>query len=578
MRHFSIFLLLILVCSAGAQSGRKIDNPVFAGTVTSNAATAWTFGASNTFTFGAGSASSFLTAIGGVASPITTVNFSNTGLKFLDSNGSHYITISTGSNILANRTLTINPGDADRTITISANVALNQDLTTSSSPTFATLTATSLVGDGSGITGIPAATSLFLSNTGLKIRDTDASHGLTIIPGSNLTANRTFTLVTGDASMTLTLGADVSLNQDLTTSSSPTFNVLTATSLSSSTLNGASLNISDPFDDKLLMLGGSSGFGHAVNTVDISSALLLSSGFLTINPANQVEWETSALHLVTTELSNEDTNTIFAFGDPATRARIDFLEAQGSYAFYAQSGGNATISANKISGTTLEGAGSAITALNGTNITSGTVAVLRGGTGASTSTGSGSVVLSISPTFTGTVGMAAATTTGAVTLATSGGNATIGGGTTASEIQLKEPSASGIQVAGFKAPALSADLIFTLPSVDGTSGQALITNGSKVLSLSSVAFVAANISSNVTLANYSMNFVSTAAARSLTLPAPSSGARVRVKDSTFQAQTNNITFLQSGSEQLEGVAGSYVFSSQGGSIEWVSDGTNWFIF
>lgn len=50
-------------------------------------------------------------------------------------------------------------------------------------------------------------TSVYLNNTGLKLRDTDASHGLTVVPGSNLSADRTFTLTTGDASRTLDISA-----------------------------------------------------------------------------------------------------------------------------------------------------------------------------------------------------------------------------------------------------------------------------------------------------------------------------------------------------------------------------------
>jgi hypothetical protein len=50
------------------------------------------------------------------------------------------------------------------------------------------------------------------------------------------------------------------------------------------------------------------------------------------------------------------------------------------------------------------------------NVT-GTLAVLRGGTGTTTSTGTGSVVLSASPTFTGTINAAAATLTGNITAA-----------------------------------------------------------------------------------------------------------------------------------------------------------------
>lgn len=50
-------------------------------------------------------------------------------------------------------------------------------------------------------------------------------------------------------------------------------------------------------------------------------------------------------------------------------------------------------------------------------------------------------------------------------------------------IHLKEDPDNGTNYVGFKAPsALSVDLEFTLPSADGTSGQVLKTNGSKVLS------------------------------------------------------------------------------------------------
>jgi len=50
-------------------------------------------------------------------------------------------------------------------------------------------------------------TSVYLNNTGLKIKDTNASHGLTIAPGSNITADRTLTVTTGDADRTLDISA-----------------------------------------------------------------------------------------------------------------------------------------------------------------------------------------------------------------------------------------------------------------------------------------------------------------------------------------------------------------------------------
>lgn len=65
-------------------------------------------------------------------------------------------------------------------------------------------------GSFGGITGATSdGTNLTFANTALKIKDTDASHVLSVVPGSNLTANRTFSLVTGDANRTLTLAGDL---------------------------------------------------------------------------------------------------------------------------------------------------------------------------------------------------------------------------------------------------------------------------------------------------------------------------------------------------------------------------------
>jgi len=62
------------------------------------------------------------------------------------------------------------------------------------------------------------------------------------------------------------------------------------------------------------------------------------------------------------------------------------------------------------------------------------------------------------------------------------GNVIIGGDTSATELRLLEPSGSGTNYTGFKSPVLAANVIYTLPTADGTSGQVLSTNGSKVLS------------------------------------------------------------------------------------------------
>lgn len=56
-----------------------------------------------------------------------------------------------------------------------------------------------------------AAAQTFPNSSGIKIQDTDASNTLGIVGGSNLTANRTLTVTTGDASRVLTFTADASI-------------------------------------------------------------------------------------------------------------------------------------------------------------------------------------------------------------------------------------------------------------------------------------------------------------------------------------------------------------------------------
>ena len=56
---------------------------------------------------------------------------------------------------------------------------------------------------------VSGMTTLTLPNTGLHILDSNATHDLIIKPGSNLTADRTLTLTTGDADRTISVAADL---------------------------------------------------------------------------------------------------------------------------------------------------------------------------------------------------------------------------------------------------------------------------------------------------------------------------------------------------------------------------------
>ena len=76
------------------------------------------------------------------------------------------------------------------------------------------------------------------TNTGLHILDTNASHDLIIKPGSDLSADHTLTLTTGNADRTLTIDASCTLNdwfdQSVKQAASPTFAAPIFTSLKAS--------------------------------------------------------------------------------------------------------------------------------------------------------------------------------------------------------------------------------------------------------------------------------------------------------------------------------------------------------
>jgi hypothetical protein len=72
--------------------------------------------------------------------------------------------------------------------------------------------------------------------------------------------------------------------------------------------------------------------------------------------------------------------------------------------------------------------------------------------------------------------------------------------------------------------------------------------------------------------------VNTAAARTITLPAASAGARVVfIKDSTGQANTNAITLDRAAGGNIDGLAANRLLRVDWGAWMLISDGTNWFI-
>lgn len=87
-----------------------------------------------------------------------------------------------------------------------------------------------------------------------------------------------------------------------------------------------------------------------------------------------------------------------------------------------------------------------------------------------------------------------------------------------------------------------------------------------------------SISANTTLSNNVLYFVDTTGGPlNLTLPAPSTSLYIIVKDSGGAFNTDNITLVRPGTEEIEGVAADYVYEVTRGSLTIVSDGTNYFL-
>ena len=152
------------------------------------------------------------------------------------------------------------------------------------------------------------------------------------------------------------------------------------------------------------------------------------------------------------------------------------------------------------------------------------------------------------------------------------------------EIRFREATANGTNYVSLSAPAsLSADLTFQLPSADGTNGQALITNGSGVLSFTTISAgtswqsVQTTGFTAVSGRGYPCN--TTSSAFTVTLPAsPSVGDYVQIVDYAGTFATNKVTLGANGNKingstlnkslatKREAVTLTYVDSTQG----WVS--------
>jgi hypothetical protein len=145
------------------------------------------------------------------------------------------------------------------------------------------------------------------------------------------------------------------------------------------------------------------------------------------------------------------------------------------------------------------------------------------------------------------------------------------------EIRFRETTANGTNYVALKAPAsLSADLTFTLPSADGTSGQVLQTNGSGVLSFATVgglawqSIVTASTLTAVASRGYWIDTTSNAC--TVTLPASATnGDTIILADYARNWGTNAVT-INPNSLKFQGGTANATYSTSGQSVTLVYSG------
>lgn len=130
-------------------------------------------------------------------------------------------------------------------------------------------------------------TDITIPNTGLHLLDTNASHDLIIVPGSNITADRNFTITTGDAARTLSMSGNITTAADFITSGA---NSLTLTTTGSTNVTlpttgtliaGGAITSSGLTMTTARLLGRTTASTGAIEEMTVGTGLSLSAGSLT---------------------------------------------------------------------------------------------------------------------------------------------------------------------------------------------------------------------------------------------------------------------------------------------------------
>lgn len=187
------------------------------------------------------------------------------------------------------------------------------------------------------------------------------------------------------------------------------------------------------------------------------------------------------------------------------------------------------------------------------------------------STVTGTIPASIFPALTGDI----STSAGSLTTAYNGTVPINKGGT--------GQTTANAAFAALSPQTTNGDLITRAAGVParlavGTNGQVLtVVSGLPAWAAAGVLTVS-SISSNTSVVSGTTYLCDTSgAAFTVTLPTPTSGAIIFLKDKTGSFQTNNLTVAQSAAEKIEGLAASKLLQTNWGAWGFFSDGTDWYM-
>lgn len=395
------------------------------------------------------------------------INVSNGGLKSYDAGGTYSLAIKTSSTFSANRIVTINPSNANRTIALAGNITAAGSITTSGAyPLTLTLTAaTNVTLPTSGTllsTGSPSGYVSSITGTSGEITASDGTGAVTLSFPTSMTHTGNFTMTKNGAD---SAAAFVAVGSGI------------------GQVAGYAWNFSTSIADSGHWSMTSGNTGLLLNTYSDAGAVGKTAMLIGRSGTTPADWTVRTR----TTFSVQDTtaaNNIFQV-DASASSVATGIKVTGAAA--AAGAAVSVLSTGTNENLTIDAKGSGTITLGGTS-TGGIVlsrALTYGGVTLSNAvTGTGNMVLSASPTITGTLTAAAANFSG---------NVGVGGNSFAvanfNTLSLN-PDTTGSVINFMRSGSANAQIYETATSFNMGSAGAIVTNirvgGSVAIAVNSV--------------------------------------------------------------------------------------------